>query len=344
MLPKPLVSVIVPVYNRFPEADRAILSVINQSYENWELIIIDDCSTEEYHYKRTNSEIEKKVTLIRNQVNLGPGLSRQVGINVTSGDYICFLDSDDYYHRDFLLKSLEVHKENPESSATYCTSQYIQTGLIRENSNSRHANIIPNLFEFNRPWATCSLLWKRKYIAKWSSLRTNQDSLFELECAIINNSIDYVPFVLCYIDKGTGMNTADLVRQAESDLHRCYVARYALKNIALFQIDGSKRGRLSQAVFNRIVYVSSKLAGHGMGLEIVKNAFMINNKFNNFKLFSILILVGLISLAPSKYLRKIGKGLLSRIIQQSQNVLPGFFISFKLMVVIQNCLIHNYFA
>lgn len=95
------ISVIVPVYNAEKYLDRCICSVIEQSYEDWEMILINDGSTDESmkiidKYKNFDSRI---VSL--NQKNAGPGVARNNGIKAASGDYIVFLDSDDYIDSDY---------------------------------------------------------------------------------------------------------------------------------------------------------------------------------------------------------------------------------------------------
>jgi teichuronic acid biosynthesis glycosyltransferase TuaG len=276
---EPLVSVIVPVYNRFPEADRAILSVINQSYGNWELIIIDDCSTEEYHYKCTNSEIEKRVTLIRNPNNLGPGLSRQTGLDLARGDYVCFLDSDDYYAPEFIERSVLVHKENQGIIASYTTSYYIDSQQVRNRSDASFEEIVPTILLGSRPWPTCSLLWRNRDLPRWRNLRTNQDYWFELDCAIINNKIKHIPDILCFIDKGTSYNTNDLVHENNRLLNRNLVYVYALNNINKYKSSHYTREQLIDIAVKRLVFSTEKILKFG-NPDIVRNNIIIVKKFS----------------------------------------------------------------
>ena len=203
----PLVSVIIPFYNRVDYLERSIQSVLNQTYKNWELIVIDDCSLEEFDLK---ANVGTKIRLLRNKNNLGPGLSRQLGVESSNGELLCFLDSDDYYESEFLEKSVNIHLQNNEISATYCTSIYVD-GIIRERSDNNFSDLVTPLLYGKRPWATCSLVWKRRYITNWTSLRTNQDYLFEFQNALINNKIKHIPEVLSIINKNTGQNSVDLV-------------------------------------------------------------------------------------------------------------------------------------
>lgn len=90
---KPLISIIMPTYNRADLIKRAIKSILFQTYENWELIIVDDCSTDDtkvvvQQYK------DERISYIYNPENLGANYARNVGITNAAGELITFLDSD----------------------------------------------------------------------------------------------------------------------------------------------------------------------------------------------------------------------------------------------------------
>ena len=109
----PLISIIIPLFNRFAYTNRSIESVINQNYKFWELIIIDDCSNEEFVLDKKYKDFDN-IFLLRNNQNLGSGLSRQRGLNLAKGEYVAFLDSDDFYHEDFLLKMVNAIKKSKD--------------------------------------------------------------------------------------------------------------------------------------------------------------------------------------------------------------------------------------
>lgn len=101
----PLVSVVIPVFNRPTTIKRAITSVINQTYSNIEIIIVDDGSTD------ATPEILTKyaqyVTVIR-QKNSGPSIARNTGIDASRGDYVAFLDSDDEWKTTKIQRQIEA--------------------------------------------------------------------------------------------------------------------------------------------------------------------------------------------------------------------------------------------
>lgn len=309
----PLITVIVPIFNRFEVAIRAIESVVHQTYREWEIIIIDDNSELPFILPTIADPLSDRITLLRNHENLGPGLSRQRALDTAKGQYVCFLDSDDYYHPEFLSKSIKIHLLDTSIAATYTTAVYIQTGQIREGSDHSYHDIMPTLFEQRRPWPTCALLWKKASIASWRPLRTNQDSLFELECSLINNRILHVPEVLCFIDKGTGQNTNDLVSHSASDKHRNIVALHALKNRHKIQVAQTEQKRLTRAIRDRVVYVSSKLAGHGFGLHVINNGIRLLPL--DWKAGFLILILGIPTTIPIKPIHKLIKNVISKAIK-----------------------------
>ena len=108
----PLVSVVLPTYNRSGfYLERAIQSVINQSYVNWELIIIDNNSSDGT-IKSISSFDDKRIKVLTINNNGNIALSRNLGIDNAAGDYIAFLDSDDYWENDKLYECLNQLKKN----------------------------------------------------------------------------------------------------------------------------------------------------------------------------------------------------------------------------------------
>jgi glycosyltransferase involved in cell wall biosynthesis len=293
----PLVSVIIPVFNRFYEADRAIRSVLAQTWENWELFVVDDCSEKEYTLPDECNVNKQTIVLARNLENIGPGLSRQRGLENTCGEFVCFLDSDDYYGPYFLERSIHFLKTKVDHSASFANSEYVQTGMVRGVGIDLVDDIMPSLFKFDRPWATCSWLWRRKYLARWRHLRTNQDSLFEIDCSMINNKIIHIPEVLCFIDKGTGQNSSDLVTSVVSNKHRNYVARYAFANRGRIDFGNKDPELARKIILNRIGYTSIKMIHRSNFSDLLKSAVILICSFQINALS--LILISFLCLFPS---------------------------------------------
>lgn len=93
---QPLISIITPVCNNEETVARTIRSVQNQSYENWELIIVNDCSSDNsLKIIQSFLKYDRRILLINNKANFGPAISRNKAIEKATGRFIAFLDSDD---------------------------------------------------------------------------------------------------------------------------------------------------------------------------------------------------------------------------------------------------------
>lgn len=92
----PLVSVIMPAYNAEKYIEEAVSSVLSQTYKNWELLILDDCSSDctaeiaEYF-----ASLDTRIRLLRNPQNMGVAKTRNRGFDIAKGEWIALLDSDD---------------------------------------------------------------------------------------------------------------------------------------------------------------------------------------------------------------------------------------------------------
>ena len=110
---KHLVSIVCPVFNSEKFLDTTITSVLEQTYQNWELILVDDCSTDN-SVKVIKKYLKKdsRITLLSNDVNSGAAITRNRGIERANGRFICFLDSDDYWDSQKLRKQVNFMLKN----------------------------------------------------------------------------------------------------------------------------------------------------------------------------------------------------------------------------------------
>lgn len=119
-----LVSIITPTYQREKDIlDRALKSIINQSYRNIEIIIVDDNPEDSVYRREINKYIntikDERILYIKNKNNLGGALSRNVGIKNAHGDYITFLDDDDIYLKNKIKNQLSyMIRENLDLTFT----------------------------------------------------------------------------------------------------------------------------------------------------------------------------------------------------------------------------------
>ncbi|MBS1516780.1 MAG: glycosyltransferase family 2 protein [Bacteroidetes bacterium] len=203
-----LVSVIIPFYNRIELLNSSIKSVINQTYKPIEVILVDDCSAEKFNLKNLTEFISPdfNIKLIRNEKNLGPGLSREAGRQIAKGDYFAYLDSDDFWHRQFLEKLVNSLEQNPEVGMAYSKTLLIRSkgNFLRNKNDLSYNQIIPIIFDVHgRPWATGACVWRREIVNKigpWTRSRIWEDYEYDIRAAKINNKIVHVPEILFYVN------------------------------------------------------------------------------------------------------------------------------------------------
>ena len=128
MADSPIVSVIIPTYNRAEVIERALDSVLAQTYQDYEIIVIDDASTDQ-----TCAVVEAyddpRIRLIRSHANGGAGAARNAGIVQAQGEYIAFLDSDDEWLAQKLAKQVSLMERLSEEWAL------CHTGVVVSKAN-----------------------------------------------------------------------------------------------------------------------------------------------------------------------------------------------------------------
>lgn len=107
-----LVSVIMPSYNTEKFIAASVKSVISQTYQDWELIIVDDRSTDNTDEAVRPFLLDERIKYIKNDVNSGAALSRNRALREAKGKWIAFLDSDDLWTDDKIEKQVAFMKEN----------------------------------------------------------------------------------------------------------------------------------------------------------------------------------------------------------------------------------------
>jgi glycosyltransferase involved in cell wall biosynthesis len=121
--PKPLISVIIPTYNRSHLVMGAIESAIAQSYQNLEIIIVDDASTDNTQALIATIK-DSRLRYIRHQTNLGGANARNTGIDAAQGEYIAFLDSDDVWLPHKIELQLSTLQNYPNSDKVVSYTQF----------------------------------------------------------------------------------------------------------------------------------------------------------------------------------------------------------------------------
>ncbi|NLL62094.1 MAG: glycosyltransferase [Candidatus Atribacteria bacterium] len=172
---QPLISVIVPVYNAEKYLPKCIESIQNQTYRNLEIILVNDGSTDNslvicYQY----SEKDKRVTVIT-QENRGVSSARNRGLDIATGDYIGFVDSDDYIAPDMYQQLLIACLEN-DADISECGYYTVDESDKVISSSSLKNGIIDGKYESSKAYVlrenTTPLVWNKLYKKKiFNSIR-----------------------------------------------------------------------------------------------------------------------------------------------------------------------------
>lgn len=126
---QPLISIITPNYNCGRFIAQTIESVLAQTYRHWEMLIVDDCSTDNsYQIALEYSQKDTRIKVFQNEKNSGAAVSRNKAIELSQGEYLAFLDSDDLWLPEKLERQLQFMQEND------CDFSYCRYSLIDENN------------------------------------------------------------------------------------------------------------------------------------------------------------------------------------------------------------------
>src|SRR5262245_37428364 len=143
------VSVILPTYNRAHVLGRAVASALEQTYPHVELVVVDDCSTDET--PRLEELASPRLTVLRMESNGGPSRARNLGIARSTGAYVAFLDSDDGWEPWKLEAPIDCFRRGPpELGAVYCGKRvFLADGATVEIRPTKRGFIFPDLLRRN---------------------------------------------------------------------------------------------------------------------------------------------------------------------------------------------------
>lgn len=130
---QPLISIIVPIYNVSKYLDRCMDTILNQTYKNLEIIMVDDESPDDCGKKCDEYAKKDDRIVVIHKKNAGLGMARNSGLEIAKGQYVGFIDSDDYVSKDMFEKLYETLKEN---NADTCFGRYYD---VDSNGNAREA-------------------------------------------------------------------------------------------------------------------------------------------------------------------------------------------------------------
>ncbi|MBR4564349.1 MAG: glycosyltransferase family 2 protein [Paludibacteraceae bacterium] len=125
----PIVSVIMPLFNKAPYVKKAVESVLAQTFKDWELIVVDDGSTDDG--AQIVMDLADERCHIYSQGNMGVGAARNSGVRLAKGELLAFLDADDWWDERFLEKMVAFADSYPEASLWASNYWYVKRGKTR---------------------------------------------------------------------------------------------------------------------------------------------------------------------------------------------------------------------
>ena len=307
MISTALISIIVPVYNVELYLDTCISSLIDQSYKNIEIILIDDGSTDgsavicDYYAK-----LDHRVIVVH-QNNSGVSMARNKGIEISSGEFLMFVDSDDYIHPkicEILLNTIKRDKSD------IVFSRYLKTSRIDEKFNeeqvvsSEHLSIkdsLNKIIDLNYPEGVNAVakLYKAPIVKKHGfkqgyPLGEDQEFIFSviLDCNTIS-FIDAILYFYVYRENSAGHNRVnvnnemklfEIYNQIQSKLES---QNYCNSNFIIFRMIQSNLTSLNNMIKSKnINYDFAKT----LCCDIRNNTFTIlSSNFKEKKFFQLLI-------------------------------------------------------
>lgn len=174
---KPQVSVIIPVYNGERFIQESISSALGQSIPDFEVIVINDGSTD--NSAAMVQDLFPTVRLI-NQKNQGAAAARNAGIEVARGEYVAFLDCDDLWDETKLERQLKLHRRYPDALASYCDHRIIDaTGRVTGKTGALDyprwsGHILPELIQGNCIVSPSVLIARRTAVIEAGGFDCNQ--------------------------------------------------------------------------------------------------------------------------------------------------------------------------
>lgn len=187
----PKVSVIIPVYNTEKYLEKCLESVCNQTLSDIEIICINDCSTDNsLEILNRYAADDERIKIINFPENRGAAAARNAGIDVATGEYIGFVDSDDYPDLDFYEK---LHNRAKETGADVAKGNYksAKDGYVDEYLNEKIKEDKNNF-----AYAYCSAIFKRDIIIKnnlcFPDLSDMEDPVFTINFALAANKVEII--------------------------------------------------------------------------------------------------------------------------------------------------------
>lgn len=218
-----MISIVMPVYNTGKYLEESLQSILSQSYTDFELICVDDCSSDELTKKilyEYNSK-DNRIKVLSMEQNVGAAEARNIGMDHAKGTYLVFLDGDDIFHKDMLMNAYTtIEKYDADMCVwgyrTFCTTEE-EKKILHENCPIRIDNRTDGIFKVSdlpenglNLWTTgpWTKLCKKAFLVdnniRFQTLKCSNDVFYSIMCAVCAKKIVYVEGEQILVNYRTG--------------------------------------------------------------------------------------------------------------------------------------------
>jgi pyrroloquinoline quinone biosynthesis protein E len=227
---QPKVTIVITAYNKADTVARALVSALNQTYRNLDIVVVDDGSTDDtVELLEAGGLLSDPRVRLHRQPNSGqPATARNAGVLASDGALILPLDADDWIVRTYVAEAVALLRQNPSISIAYCDAQYSRQGLVKARDYNFSTLIYANHLSY------CSL-FKREVFTEVGGYRTNVRGVEDWDFWVAAGSRGHfgkrIPRALFhYTESDTGVFAQDVANNREAKF-----ARLVLNNRSVYQ-------------------------------------------------------------------------------------------------------------
>ncbi len=283
-----LISIIIPTYNRASIISETLESIYNQSYTNWECIVIDDGSqdnTSEILKKIIEDDKRFKFYIRPQEKKKGANACRNYGYELCKGSFVKWFDSDDLMHPEFLKTQIKILENNPSLDFCACFTKkfFNSTNDLLEDYNPKHTDFENSMYNFiigNLFFLTPSPLWRKSFLENKllfdESLYNAHETDFNYRMLLDGAKFIYNQEILVYIRRGHQSIDSEshgnvLSIQSQFDYFKKVFFTISLdKRLTLLEVQNLKKYLLYRVL---IIFYTLKCLDYNNNINNFKNVF-----------------------------------------------------------------------
>ena len=276
---KGLVSCVIPVYNRQELIVECVQSVLSQTYHHYEIIIVNDGSTDQTADVLANlaQQYPQKIRVL-NQSNQGPGAARQLGLDHAQGEYIQFLDSDDLLLPEKFELFINAFSDHHQPDIVYATTHYYpiddpENHIVWKQTNQPIESLLPRFF-LDRIWGTATPIYKHsilKQAGKILPLSCEEDLEYECRIGLQNPKLIFIDQHLTDIRHHSGNRfSVHNSNRAKQLSHQIQAREHIYQTMIAFGLDQSSQ---QMQDFSKFMFLLARQSGELNLFEASSAAF-----------------------------------------------------------------------